>query len=91
MTTLAPIVLSRTPTNVTSGLTEGETYVAQNVGVGGGVIEYCNFATDPTDADVGWRIVVTYGFFQFEAAAADPVWARCVTADASVLSIGPVG
>ena len=86
MTTLAPTILSRAATNLTTGLTEGDTYIVQNVG--GGMVEYCNFATDPADEDIGWRLCESKQFFQFEAEAANPTWARVATGTEARLSIG---
>ena len=86
MTTLAPIILSKTPTNLITGLTEGDSYIAQNVS--GGLVEYCNYPTDPDGVDIGWRLAKSYDFFQFDAEATNPVWARASTHDSARLSIG---
>ena len=88
MTTLAPVILTKTRTNLTTGLTAGATYIAQNVG--GGMVEYCNFATDPTNEDIAWRLCPKLLFFQFEAEATNPTWARAATGDYARLSIGPI-
>ena len=86
MTTLPPVLLTKDATNLTTGLTAGETYIAQNVG--GGLVEYCNFPTDPTDEDLAWRIAGTKDFFQFEADSANPTWARALTRGSARLSLG---
>ena len=66
--------VSTTVAELTDGLTDGSDYVAQNVA--GADVEYLNYATDPTDEDVGWHIVRSFEYIFFTVDAANPVWVR---------------
>ena len=63
-----------TVSNLTTGLTDGASYTAQHVG--GQPVQYCNAATDPTSADVGWNVMANREYIIFEVDLANPVWVR---------------
>ncbi len=80
MATRPEIVIGETFLDITAGLTEGQKYVAQHVG--GGVVEFCDFATDPTNENVGRMRLLTYEWLEFTREAAEPTWARCRSGEA---------
>ena len=75
MTNQPPFEVTTTITELTDGLTAGETYRAQHVG--GVEVLYCNYATQPdANTDVSWNVMRTYENILFDADSANPVWVR---------------
>ena len=70
-----PYRVTTAVSQLSDGLTEGNSYRAQHVG--GAEVEYCNYATEPdATTDVGWNKIRQYDNIIFEAEAANAVWAR---------------
>ena len=70
-----PFAVTKTITELTAGLSDGETYRAQHVG--GRQVWYCNYATQPDDTtDIGWNFLDQGENIQFEADPTNPVWVR---------------
>ena len=63
--------------DLTDGLAAGD-YQAQHIG--GSVVFFTNFPTDPTGEDVSWNRLpgVVSDVIQFTAGASDKVWVRTV-------------
>ena len=60
---------------LTDGLTDEVSYIAQNVGSFSA--EYCTTPTEPTqDTNIGWHIVNQNDFIIFTPTSTDRVWVR---------------
>ena len=66
---------------ITSGLTVGQAYIAQHVG--GNIVLYADHPTQPTaDTDIGWFQLKPDKIISFEGSTADPTWVRTLRGEA---------
>ena len=88
MTSTSPTLVTGSPVSV-SGLTAGESYIAQNIGRA--IIEYCVYATDPSAVDLAWNRCRRYEWITIDNYdTATPVWVRTLDrSDQGRLSVIP--
>lgn len=79
MANLAPIAVTTTAQDITTGLSDGQSYFVQNVS--GSHVEYAVATADPTGSNVGWNILLPYQSLSVAVTAGEGLWCRVTGLD----------